>query len=194
MDNLVPATSLRQNAVTRPAVIATHPNDGAALAKLWKRYGAEPVRLVRTPEGRQFSRARYRRAWAFTSSLCPEAPGDWPHFLYSAGIVVQLALSSHLLDVGFPDAWCARHISLHVDRALAYANATAFGYECTETARLMQVLSPYWKWNAMHLTQGAHPDDGGFTPDQVRERVGALLDHVRQVTGHARPRGRVMLS
>jgi len=34
--------------------------------------------------------------------LAPGAPGDWPDFLYSTGIVAQLALSSHLLDVGFP--------------------------------------------------------------------------------------------
>lgn len=192
MDNLVPATSLRHNAATRAVIMASLPNDNSALARLWKLYDAEPVRLIRTREGRQLSLARYRRAEEFMFSLMPEAPGDWSHFLYSTGIVAQLALSSHLLDVGFSDPWCARHISLHVDRSFAYANATAFGHECAETKRLMDVLSPYWKWNRMHLTAGAHPDDGGFTPDQVRGLVGVLLDHVQHVTGHARPRRRTM--
>ena len=111
--------------------------------------------------------------------LVPEVPLDWPDFLYSAGIVVQLGLSSHLLDVGFPDAWCARHVGLHVDRSLAYANITGFGCECAETTRLTQILAPYWKWNRRHLTDGAY-SDGSFKADQVR----ALMDHVCHVTGH----------
>ncbi|XHS02433.1 hypothetical protein ACFB49_40510 [Sphingomonas sp. DBB INV C78] len=116
--------------------------------------------------------------------LGPGAPGDWSDFLYSSGIVAQLALSSHLLDVGFPDAWCARNIGLHVDRSLAYANASGLGYECAETARLMQVLSPYWKWNRRHLIDSPHLNDGGFTPDEVQRLLRSLMDHVRHVTGH----------
>ncbi len=187
MNSLVPATSPDETAAVS-AALSSLPDDNSALAALWKIYGAEPVRLVRTQEGRALSLARYVRAEEFMGSLAPDAPGDWPDFLYSTGIVVQLALSSHLLDVGFPDSWCARYISLNVDRSLAYANVTAFGYDCAETARLIQVLAPYWKWNRMHLTEGQYPDDGGFTPDQVRMLVGRLVDHVCHVTGHARSR------
>lgn len=192
MNKLVPVTSHKPNPAMLAAVLAALPSDNSALAALWKLYGAEPVKLVRTRDGRQLSLGRYRRAGEFMGSLAPEAPGDWPHFLYSSGIVVQLALSSHLLDVGFPDAWCARHISLHVDRSLAYANATGFGYECAETTRLMHVLAPYWKWNRLHLMDGVFPDDGGFTPDEIRGLVVALLDHVGYVTGHTPPRRKKM--
>jgi len=120
--------------------------------------------------------------------------GDWPDFLYSTGIVAQLALSSHLLDVGFPDTWCARYVSLHIDRSLAYANASGFGYECAETARLAAVLSPYWKWNHRHLVDRPHPKDGGFTSDQVRTLLRALMDHVGHVTGHGQSRRRMRRS
>jgi hypothetical protein len=189
MNNLVPATSPDETAAVS-AALNSLPDENSALAALWKIYGAEPVRLVRTQEGRTLSLARYVRAEEFMGSLAPDAPGDWPDFLYSSGIVVQLALSSHLLDVGFPDSWCARYISLNVDRSLAYANVTAFGYDCAETARLVQVLAPYWKWNRMHLTEGKYPDDGGFTPDRVRVLIGGLVDHVCHVTGHAQSRRR----
>jgi len=197
MDNLIPA--LPRHApfgaiATAPAATFAAPKispHNSAVAALWKVYKAEPVQLQRTREGRDLSRERYRRAEEFMASLAGEAPGDWPDFLYSAGIVVQLALSSHLLDVGFPDAWCARHVGLHVDRSLAYANVTAFGCECAETARLAQVLSPYWKWNRRHLIGGVHPADGGFTADQVRALLRALVDRVCHVTGHGPSRRRM---
>lgn len=185
MDDRVPIASPDQIAAVA-AALNLPPDDNSALSALWKIYGAEPVRLQRTQEGRDLSAARYDRAMEFMRSLSPDVPSGWPYFLYRAGIVTQLALSSHLLDVGFPDEWCVRHISLHVDRSLAYANATAFGFDCRETERLMQALSPYWKWNHQHTLAAALPDDGGFTPDAVRALIGALLDHVRLVTGHAR--------
>lgn len=181
MDNLIPASS-QSSLPVRPAPRAHN----GELAALWRIYGGEPFHLMRTQEGRSLSRARYRRAEEFMGSLAPNTPGDWSDFLYFTGIVAQLALSSHLLDVGFPDAWCARHIGLHVDRSLAYANVSGFGYDCEETERLTQVLSPYWKWNRMHLIGGARPSDGGFTPDEVRTLLHGLMDHVGQVTGHGR--------
>ncbi|WP_159829209.1 hypothetical protein [Novosphingobium sp. TCA1] len=58
----------------------------------------------------------------------------------------------------------------------------------------MQILAPYWKWNRRNLTDGQHPDDGGFTPDEVRTLVAALLGHVCLVTGHARSRQRAVRS
>jgi len=187
MYNLVSVSSQRSQLV-RPAASSRN----AELATLWKIYDAQPVQLQRTRDGRKLSRERYRRAEEFMMSLAPGAPGDWPDFLYFTGIVAQLALSSHLLDIGFPDAWCARHVGLHIDRSLAYANASGFGYECAETARLIQVLAPYWKWNPRHLIDRPHPSDGGFTPDGVRALLCALMDHVRQITGHGRPRRRKM--
>jgi hypothetical protein len=181
MDNLIPVSP--QGSL--PVRLSPRAHNGE-LAALWRIYGGEPFHLLRTQEGRGLSRARYRRAQEFQRSLEPGAPGDWTDFLYFTGIVVQLALSSHLLDVGFPDAWCARHIGLHVDRSLAYANASGFGRECDETERLAQVLSPYWKWNRRHLIDGTRPDDGGFTPDDVRSLMHELLEHVGQITGHGR--------
>jgi len=186
MDVQVPAASPDQIAAVT-AALNSLPNDNSALAALWKIYGAEPVRLLRTQQGRSLSRERVKRAEGFMGGLAPDAPFHWHYFLYTSGIVVQLALSSHLLDVGFPDSWCARHISLHVDRSLAYANVTGFGYDCPETARLLQVLSPYWKWNRNRPGDGNLLDDGGFTPDEVRTLVSALVEHVRHVTGHTRP-------
>ncbi|GAM04977.1 MULTISPECIES: hypothetical protein [Novosphingobium] len=189
MDSIVSVASPDEIAAVS-AALRSLPNDNSALAALWKIYGAQPVRLLRTQEGRSLSRARYERALEFMHGLEPNGRSDWPYFLYTAGIVTQLALSSHLLDVGFPDSWCARHVGLHVDRSLAYANVTAFGYDCPETERLMQVLSPYWKWNQQNVVGGQLPDDGGFTPDTVRALVCGLVDHVCHVTGHARSRGR----
>lgn len=181
MDNLIPVSS-QAGLPVRP-----HPRaHNGELAALWRIYGGEPFQLLRTHEGRDLSRARYQRAEEFMRSLEPGAPGDWSDFLYFTGIVVQLALSCHLLDVGFPDAWCARHIGLHVDRSLAYANATGFGYECEETERLTRVLAPYWKWNRSHLIGDARPSDDGFTPQKVRALLYRLMDHVGQVTGHGR--------
>jgi len=162
----------------------------ASLRALWRIYHAEPIQLKRTREGRYLSRERYRRAEDFMLSLAPGAPGEGTDLLYTAGIVAQLSLSSHLLDVGFPDAWCAAHIGLHVSRSLAYANATGFGYECVKTKRLADILTPYWKWNCLSLADGPRPNDGGFTPDDVRELLRLLIDRVHHVTGHCVSRRR----
>lgn len=183
MNNLAAASS-QSSLPPRPAARS----DSATLEALWRAYDAQPIRLQRTREGRNLSRVRYRRAQEFMRSLSPDAPADWPDLLYFSGIVAQLALSSHLLDVGFPDAWCARYVGLHIDRSLAYANASGFGYECDETARLAQVLSPYSKWNNRHLMERPRPADEGFTPAEVRALLLALIDHVSQVTGHGQSR------
>lgn len=183
MDNLVPVSTQRN----LPVRSAAHFRN-MTLAALWRTYDAQPVQLQRTREGRSLSRERYRRAEEFMRSLTPGAPRDCSDFLYFSGIVAQLALSSHLLDVGFPDSWCARYVGLHIDRSLAYASASGFGYECAETTRLAVVLSPYWKWNHRHLIDRPRPKDDGFTPDQVRALLRALMDHVEHVTGHARSR------
>ena len=80
----------------------------------------------------------------------------------------------------------ARHIGLRVAKSLAYANATGFGHDCPEMARLAAVLTPYWKWNGWDY--GTEPDDGGFAPTDVRPLLRALLDRVHHVTGHSRPK------
>ncbi|GHD03855.1 hypothetical protein [Novosphingobium pokkalii] len=190
MDTIVPATSSHLGAPALGAAIITLPGKNSELGGLWRRYDARPVRLLRTREGRALSLDRYHRAGEFMGSLASPMADDTAYLFYSAGIVAQLAMSSHLLDVGFPDAWCAKYIGLHVDRSLAYANATGFGFEDTETERLMDVLSPYWKWNDLSRAHGIKPDTGGFVAGQVRDIITALLDHVAEVTGHGRRKQR----
>jgi hypothetical protein len=186
MDTIVPATSSNLGAPALGAAIITLPSANSELGALWRRYDARPVRLLRTREGRSLSLDRYQRAGEFMGSLASPMADDTAYLFYSAGIVAQLAMSSHLLDVGFPDAWCAKYIGLHVDRSLAYANATAFGCDDAETERLMNVLSPYWKWNDLSRAHGIKSDTGGFAADEVRDIIAALLDHVAEVTGHGR--------
>lgn len=188
MHNLVLVTSRHApfGAMASPRTTAAIPRR-STLAALCKTYGADPIQLLRSREARSLSRERYRRAGEFM--LSPTS-GDWPNFLYLSGITAQLALSSHLLDVGFADAWCARNIGLRVASSLAFANATGLGYDCTEIARLADVLTPYCKWNARSLPDNPTPDDGGFNCDEVRTLLRDLLDHVGQVTGHGHRRRR----
>ncbi len=190
MDNLTPVEAQRPTAgaiatspVSALGVSAPSPQR-VALTALGEAHEAGPIQLLRTREGRSLSRARYRRAEEFMLPLSPRAPGDRPDFLYGAGIVAQLALSSHLLDVGFPDAWCARYIGLYVAKSLAYANASGLGLESPETARLAQVLTPYSKWNCRSQADSPCPNDGGFSYDETRALLRAMLDHVGCVTGH----------
>lgn len=160
-----------------------------ALASLHQDYGDEPVTIMRTKERRALSRHRYHVAEEFFPGREPATRICWHNHLYRAGITAQLALSSHLLDVGFPDEWNARHIGLRVAKSLAYANATGFGHECADMARLAGVLTPYWKWNQVRLFGEPEPDDGGFTVAQVRPLLRTLLDRVHDLTGHPRPNG-----
>ncbi len=190
MDTIVPATSSHLGAPALGAAIVTLPAENSELGALWRHYDARPVRLLRTREGRALSLDRYQRAGEFMGSLASPMTDDTAYLFYSAGIVAQLAMSSHLLDVGFPDTWCAKSIGLHVDRSLAYANATGFGYEDAETERLMDVLSPYWKWNDLSRAHGIKPDTGGFAVGEVRNIITALVDHVAEVTGHGRRKQR----
>lgn len=92
-------------------------------------------------------------------------------------------------DAPFPDGWNARHIDLRVAKSLAYANATGFGHDCPDMARLAAILSPYWQWNRVRLFGEPKPDDGGFTVAQIDPLLRALLDRVHGVTGHPRPHG-----
>lgn len=161
-----------------------------ALAALHEHYGDDSARLVRSKAGREMSRARYIRAEGFFPEFEGYGKSDRNHFLYFAGITAQLALSSHLVDVGFPDRWCARYIGLRVAKSLAYANATGFDHDCHEMKRLAAVLTPYCKWNTPRLFGAPEPDDGGFDLAGVQSLLRALLDHVRDVTGHSRPGGR----
>lgn len=140
----------------------------------------------RTREGRLVSRCRYRNAESFFVAIEDRLFSDTSDLLYQTGIVAQLALTSHLLDVGFDDRWCARHIGLHIDRALAYANATGLNYRSRALERLADVLSPYSVWRNPDLS-GSRPPVPKLLPD-IPPVLRDLLDHVRGVTGHARPR------
>src|SRR3546814_4279423 len=53
------------------------------------------------------SRCRYRNAESFFLAIEEQLFSDTSDLLYQTGIVAQLALTSHLLDVGFDDRWCA---------------------------------------------------------------------------------------
>jgi len=90
--------------------------------------------------------------------------------------------------VGFEDAWCARHVGLHLDRSLALANASGLGLDAPPIASLAGFLSPYGQWR--HADLGTAPDCP-FAPGEMRSLTRALLDHARAVTGHRFPaRGR----
>ncbi|MCC4252781.1 hypothetical protein LL251_10190 [Sphingobium naphthae] len=160
-----------------------------ALARLHDTHEDEPAILIRTRERRRLSRVRYHRAEAFMPHRWREYGMGRHDFLYRAGIVAQLGLSAHLLDVGFSDTWNARHIGLRVAKSLAYANATGFGHDCPEMARLALVLTPYCRWNTPRLFGEPEPDDGGFSPEQAMPLLRALLDRVHAITGHPRPSG-----
>lgn len=161
-----------------------------AIAALHAHYDDPPAALCRSRDGRSLSRARYHRAESFFHPIERQYPFSKKELLYQSGIVAQLALSSHLLDVGFTDPWCARHIGLYVAKSLAYANATGFDHDCPEMSRLAAVLSPYWKWNDLPLDGDPPPlGDGGFTKQKVCSLLRVLLDRVHDVTGHPRPKG-----
>lgn len=186
MNNLVPISS--RQAIRGVHIPPTIGNQTPELRALWRSYRAEPIQILRTRDGRSLSRERFRRTEEFMSFLASNNHNDWNDFLYNAGIVVQLALSSHLLDVGFSDDWCARNIGLNIAQSFAYANATGFGHECVEAKRLMDVLSPYWKWNRRSLAESPQPSDGGFTPEEIRTLLCNIVTQVHHVTGDKRTR------
>ena len=161
-----------------------------ALAFLHHRYEDEPVVLARTKAGRGLSGDRYDSAEiAFASIEAGFFARDVRVTLHQAGAVAKLALCAHFLDIGFPDGWLATHIRQDIAKALAYANATGLGHDCSDMAQLAVILSPYWKWGYPHLIGDPPMEDGGFKPDRVRSLVRALLDRVADVTGHSRPKG-----
>ena len=133
------------------------------------------------------SRFRYHNAESFFVGIEGGIVRHPHDRLYQTGIVLQLGLSSHLLDVGFTDQWCARHVGLNVARSLACANATGFGFELAEFDLLAAILSPYSKWRFPQPRERA--EDFPFDAAEIRALTRTLLDHVHQVTGHPRPRG-----
>lgn len=144
--------------------------------------------LVRSREGRLLSKVRYRNAESFIIAIEGRRFTDPGDLLYHTGIVAQLAISSHLLDVGFDDRWCARNIGLHIDKALAYANATGLNHQSPELERLAVTLSPYNVWRNPDF-DGSRPPVAASLPN-IPPLLRDLLDHVRGVTGHPRPQRR----
>lgn len=144
--------------------------------------------LLRSRAGRVLSEARYRNGESFFLAIEQQRFTDASDLLYHTGIVAQMALSSHLMDVGFDDRWCARNIGLRIDKALAYANATGLNYHSPELERLATVLSPYNVWRNPDLHGSRRPPPASL-PD-IPPLLRDLLDHVRGVTGHPRPRRR----
>lgn len=160
-----------------------------ALDRLFQQWGDEPAILRRSKEARRLSRFRYQNAEGFFVGLDDGLVRDRSDLLYQTGVVMQLAISSHLFDVGFDDRWCARHIGLKVAKSLAYANATGFDYDDRDTNLLAGILTPYCRWRNPIMRERGY-DDGPFTADEIRSLTRALLDQVRHVTGHSRPRKR----
>jgi hypothetical protein len=147
----------------------------------------ERIPLRRSKEGRSLSRVRYHRAESFFVSVEAGTPHHRHNQLYQVGIVLQLGLSSHLLDVGFDDTWCARNLGLHVAKSLACANATGLGHSSSDLERLAAILSPYGKWRDADLRRP--PPACRFSDLQIRQLTRGLLERVHEITGHPRPRG-----
>lgn len=143
-----------------------------------------PVTLRRTRAGRNLSRFRYRNAESFFASVEDRKIRHGPDLLYQTGIVIQLALSSHLLDVGFDDAWCARYLGLNIAKSLACANATGLDHRAPDMERLAATLSPYSRWRYPDLS-GAWPNCS-YSRSDVGKLTRSLLDRVREATGHPR--------
>jgi len=161
-------------------------SSGAAKFALRSDTEERPAKLERTPQNRQLSRVRYHNAEGFFHSPSPFGQQLVGDRLYSVGIVIQLGLSAHLLDVGFDDRWCARNLGLHISRSLALANDTGLGFNPAGFELLTALLSPYGKWrDAARATALDFP----FTDREIQSLVRLMLDHVRDVTGHPRPRG-----
>lgn len=167
--------------------IPVAPSWAGALAKRHDPSSDQPMVLVRTKAGRSLSRVRYHNAEGFFLGVRDENVRHLTDTLYHTGIVLQLGLSSHLLDIGFADRWCGRHIGLDVARSLAYANATGLGFESPDMELLTAILSPYGKWR--HASPRDVAPDFPFTMHEIRTLTRALLDRVHEVTGHPHPRG-----
>ncbi|MBY8826587.1 hypothetical protein [Hephaestia mangrovi] len=141
--------------------------------------------LQRSRDGRALSRFRYHNAEGFFAGLEHGGARRTHRRLYQIGIVQQLALSAHLLDVGFDDRWCAHHIGLRVARSLELANATGLDFRSPDETLLATLLTPYSKWRHCEAPPPSFP----FSEEDVVALTRSLLDHVRTVTGHPRPRG-----
>lgn len=141
----------------------------------------EPVLLRRSSEGRALSEARLDTAEEFFAGVEEGRIRSTGTLLYHAGIASQLALSAHLLDVGFPDDWNARNLGLDVARSLACANATGLCCDEPQMIHFAERLSPYGKWRFADITGVS---DFPFTDDQVKLLTRQLIDRARDVTGH----------
>lgn len=143
--------------------------------------------LRRSREGRSLSRFRYHNAERFFIGVEQGLFQQRCDEFYHIGIVLQLGLSSHLLDVGFDDAWCARHLGLDVAKSLACAEATGLDHEIANLACLAAFLSPYGRWRNADMDGRARGCP--FSSSEIRTLARALLERVHQVTGHSRPPG-----
>lgn len=142
--------------------------------------------LCRSAEGRALSRVRYRNAESFYTAIRDGRVGRAREAYYQTGIVAQLALSAHLLDVGFNDIWCASHIGLDVAKSLECANATGLDFTSHDFQRMAAFLSPYSRWRNPDLIS-ASQQRCPVTIEQMAGLTRDLLDHVQRVTGHRAP-------
>jgi hypothetical protein len=187
MGDIIPTPSRRAflgGFATTSAVVVVAAPAIEALDREFVTWGDEPIVLARTKQGRSDSEFRYHNAEGFFACLEAGLGHDRHRLLYQTGIVMQLALSAHLLDIGFSDRWCARHIGLRIAKSLGYANATGLGHSNAEIEQLAELLTPYCKWNGWPSRNGSEPKAEQFTHGDICRLTRGLLDHVRNVTGH----------
>ncbi len=150
----------------------------SSVTALHQMFRDPPVLLQRTDEGLKHGRRRLLDAQEFLEGFINRPSRSIEGQLYQAGTITDAALKAYLLYVGFPDTWCGRYIGPQVSKALAYANATGLSYGCRDMARLSEVLSPYWKWNKLALTEFDRQSDGGFERDRIAEILITLTAQV----------------
>lgn len=176
---------LREAFVPRSAALGAATITAETLQKEFDAWGDGPVVLRRTRQGRSDSAFRYRNAESFFRSVEDGFITEHSDMLYRLGIVLQLGLSAWLLDVGFTDDWCRRHIGLKIAKSLGYASATGLDHHDPETNLLAAILTPYGKWR--NPSSRENNEDARFSAADMIRMTRALLDHVERMTGHAHP-------
>src|SRR3546814_20123379 len=90
--------------------------------------------------------ARFVRAQEFAAGLYRYVGGDVGDFLYHAGIVSHLGLTSYLFNRGLDDAWCRDRPGLDVAKSLAFANHHGLGCACNRLGDLAAFVGLLGRW------------------------------------------------
>ena len=68
-------------------------------------------------------------------------------------------------------------------------NGSPETYEIVAGKRRYHAALTIAQWGHAHRSDKPRPDNGGFTLEEVRPLLRALLDRVHDITGHRRPNG-----